>query len=276
MQYVYGGCNNELRLSVKRMAVDVRRTDRRESRYAALIMTMVLSALPFCASAEDRQTRVQVADPYLELHTGPGRGYPVFHVSDRGDWVTLLKRHTDWFKVSTEKGKEGWVSRDQMENTLSEAGVKTTFRDTLFDDYLLRRVEFGFSAGQLDSDALLTAHVGYGLSQNYSVELSLAQAVGTYSSTSLFYGSLLAQPFPEWRVAPFFSLGLGRFHNTPKSTLVGGSEVDANMASSGLGVRAYVTRRFIMRADYRRHVAFISQNSMHEFNEWSLGLSLFF
>lgn len=258
------------------VAVEVRCTSRRESRYVALVMLMVLSILSFSALAEDGQTRVQVADPYLELHTGPGRGFPVFYVVDRGEWVALLKRHTDWFKVKTEKGKEGWVSRDQMENTLSEAGIKTTFRDTLFDDYILRRVEFGFGAGQLDSDALLTAHVGYGISQNFSVELTLAQAVGTYSSTSLFYGSLLAQPFPEWRVAPFFSLGLGRFHNTPKATLVGGAEVDANMANTGLGVRAYVTRRFIVRADYRRHVVFISENRISEFNEWSLGLSLFF
>lgn len=258
------------------VAVAVRYTHRRESRYAALIILMVLSILPFCARAEDGQTRVQVADPYLELHTGPGRGYPVFHVADRGKWVALLKRHTDWFKVRTEKGKEGWVSREQMESTLSEAGVKTTFRDTLFDDYLVRRVEVGFGAGQLDSDALLTAHAGYGISQNFSVELTLAQAVGNFSSTTLFYGSLLAQPFPEWRVAPFLSLGLGRFHNTPKATLVGGAEVDANMANTGLGVRAYVTRRFIVRADYRRHVVFIGQNSMNEFNEWSLGLSLFF
>jgi len=258
------------------VAVEARCTNRRESRYAALVMLMVLSALSVCVCAEDGQPRVQVADPYLEMRTGPGRGYPVFHVVDRGEWVTLQMRQTDWFKVRTEKDKEGWVSRDQMENTLSEAGVKTTFRDTLFDDYLLRRVEVGFGAGQLDSDALLTAHIGYGISQNFSVELTLAQAVGTYSSTSLFYGSLLAQPFPEWRVAPFFSLGLGRFHNTPKATLVGGAETDANLANTGLGVRAYVTRRFIVRADYRRHVVFISENRMSEFNEWSLGLSFFF
>jgi hypothetical protein len=259
------------------MAVaEARYTHRRESNYVALAMLMVLSVLSFCTWAEEVPTRVQVADPYLELHTGPGRGYPVFYVADRGEWVKLLKRHTDWFKVRTDKDKEGWVSRDQMESTLNEAGVKTTFRDTLFDDYLLRRVEVGFGAGQLDSDALLTAHVGYGISPNFSVELTLAQAVGNYSSTALYYGSLLAQPFPEWRVAPFFSLGLGRFHNTPKATLVGGAEVDANMANTGLGVRAYVTRRFILRADYRRHVAFISENRINEFNELSLGISLFF
>jgi uncharacterized protein YgiM (DUF1202 family) len=57
--------------------------------------------------------RVQVADAFLELHTGPGRGYPVFHVAARGEWVAITLRHTDWFQVRTDKGVEGWVLRRQ-------------------------------------------------------------------------------------------------------------------------------------------------------------------
>ncbi|HZV92245.1 MAG TPA: hypothetical protein VFF72_03455, partial [Caldimonas sp.] len=42
---------------------------------------------------------LQVADPYLEMRTGPGRGYPVFFVVQRNDWIEIELRHTDWFRV---------------------------------------------------------------------------------------------------------------------------------------------------------------------------------
>ena len=75
-----------------------------------------------------------MADPYIELHTGPGRGFPIFHVVDRNDWVEIIKRKTDWFKVRTSNDKTGWVERSQMERTLTEAGRFKSFRDVLIND----------------------------------------------------------------------------------------------------------------------------------------------
>ena len=77
-------------------------------------------------------------------------------------------------------------------------------------------------------------------------------------------------------MSPFFSLGLGKFKNTPKATLVGGIETDSNLANAALGAHYYLTRRFIVRADYRRHVVFIDESRINEYNELSLGISLFF
>src|SRR5690242_13048031 len=48
---------------------------------------------PASAASPDR---LQVAEPYLELRTGPGRGYPVFFVAARGEWIEIEMRHTDW------------------------------------------------------------------------------------------------------------------------------------------------------------------------------------
>lgn len=220
--------------------------------------------------------RVVVADPYLELHTGPGRGYPIFFVAERGERVEILKRRTDWFKVKTGKGKEGWVSREQMENTLTEAGVQRSFRDVLLEDYLQRHVEAGVAVGRFEGDVVMTTRVGYGLTENLSTELTVSQVIGNFSSSRLVYLSLLSQPFPEQRVAPFFAIGAGQFKNTPKATLVGAKTVHSDMASAGLGARAYLTRRFIVRADYRTQVAFLNHARATEYNEWSLGLSFFF
>ena len=41
--------------------------------------------------ADEEYYRVIVDEAYLELHTGPGRGYPVFHVVDRGMEVEVTQ-----------------------------------------------------------------------------------------------------------------------------------------------------------------------------------------
>ena len=40
-------------------------------------------------AAEDKPLVVELVDPYIEMHSGPGRGYPIFHVVDRGESVAL-------------------------------------------------------------------------------------------------------------------------------------------------------------------------------------------
>lgn len=234
----------------------------------------LLLALSSTASAATVQ--LEIIDPYLELHTGPGRGFPVFHVVDRGERVTLASRKTDWFLVQTEKGLEGWASRQSLEKTLTTAGLPATFRDTLLDDYLQRHLEIGYSVGSLDmADPMLTVRVGYRFSPNLALEFDYAQSAGNFSSSTFAYFSLVSQPFPEWRVSPFFSLGLGRYHYTPKQTLIGEAEVESNLGNVGIGVNVYVSSRFIIRGDYRRHLAYIDVNRINEYNELSLGLSFF-
>ena len=219
---------------------------------------------------------VQVVEPYLELYTGPGRGYPVTQVIERGEYVEILMRKTDWFKVRTSQDKEGWVSRKQMEATVTEAGVPIQLGDSLTEDVRRRRFEAGFSGGLLEGDAFMMLRAGYKFQENLTGEFTIGQSSGDYSSSQLYYASVLSEPFPEWRLSPFFSLGLGRLRNTPKATLVNAIETDSNMANAALGARYYLTRRFIVRGDYRRHVVFIDESRINEYNELSLGISLFF
>src|SRR5687768_6674878 len=129
-------------------------TLRRFLRYTLWSIVIGSAMLGGVQAAEADPERVQIADPYLEMHTGPGRGYPVFFVVERSDWVNILSRHADWFKVRTDGGKEGWVARAQLELTLTAAGVGKTFRDILVDDYLRRRLEMGLAWGQFNSDPM--------------------------------------------------------------------------------------------------------------------------
>src|ERR1700704_4649053 len=109
----------------------------------SLVVFAVLAAGPVRAADGPVSEQVQVTDPYLELHTGPGRGYPVFFVVARGESVDIELRHTDWYRVRTAGGKLGWVHRKQLETTLTAGGGTKTFRDIALDDYLSRRVQLG-------------------------------------------------------------------------------------------------------------------------------------
>ena len=58
------------------------------------------------APADDpaKSERLTVADPFIEIHTGPGRGYPVFFVVPRGEAIVVTMRRTDWYRVRTPEG----------------------------------------------------------------------------------------------------------------------------------------------------------------------------
>lgn len=228
------------------------------------------------ARAEEHSLRVQVTDPYIELRTGPGRGFPVFYASDRGEWIEILKRKTDWYKVRLDSGKEGWVNRAQLENTLTEAGARTTFRDLMLTDYLHRRLEAGFAWGRFEKDPVLVVRVGYALTPNLFAELSASQVTATFSSTSLLQVNLMASPYADRRISPFFTLGAGHYRQTPKVTLVNAPEVSVTSANAGLGVRIYLTRNFLVRADFREHMAPVNDNRVDSFREWTIGLGIFF
>jgi len=244
---------------------------------AALALFFFVLSMCWSSQLLADDVQLEVTDPYLELHTGPGIGFPIFHVVDRGERIVLRKRKTDWYYISTANGFEGWASRHSLESTLTSAGVRATFRDTLLDDYLNRHLEIGFAIGSLDLvDPMIGVRAGYRIRENLAVELGYAQAAGNFSSSTFTHLSLVSHPFPEWRLSPFFALGVGRYRNTPKQTLIGTQESEAWLGNVAAGVNWYVTGQFVLRAEYRRHAVYQDVSRINEFNEYSLGVSLFF
>ncbi len=219
---------------------------------------------------------VAVADPYLELHTGPGRGYPVFWVVDRGMHVTVLMRRTDWFKVRTDRGVEGWVARANMLATLEISGEKVDLQEPARDDYRTRRWEGAIYLGDFGGADEISISAGYALSDNLSAELTASHAIGRFSD-SLMGGLGLAHVFaPEWRISPLVTIGTGMIHTSPHATLVRTQDRTDQFAFVGIGARAYLTRRFSTRLEYRSNVVFTSRNDNEEISEWKLGFAFFF
>ena len=228
------------------------------------------------ASAEELFPEVKVADPYIEMHTGPGEGYPIFNVVDRGNFVEVIKRKTDWFKVRTAKGKTGWVARAQMEKTLLPSGAVTELADAAIGDFSSRRWESGLIGGTFNGAPVMTLYGAYVMNANLTAELSASQVSGEYSSSVLVNANLVSSPFPKWRYSPFFTLGMGQITTKPSVTLIQAEDSQDLTAHMGLGVKVYLTRRFILRAEYKNYVGFSSDDDNEEFEEWKAGFAFFF
>jgi len=228
------------------------------------------------ARAEGLAERVQVTDPYIELHTGAGRGYPVFFVASREEWIEILLRHTDWFKVRTAGGKVGWVQREQLERTLAEGGGKRTFRDVLLDDYLRRRVQMGAGWGRFKKEPMLKLWSSYRLSETLSVEGSIGQVQGVFSGTDFWHLNLMADPWSDRRLSPFLGIGFGKFKNVPNASLVGAIPTNAKLADAVVGARWHISDRFMLRADYTLYTLYESDNRTTEYRAITAGVSFFF
>jgi len=220
--------------------------------------------------------RLQITEAYLELRTGPGRGYPVFFVAGRDEWIAIELRHTDWYKVRTDGGKVGWVSRQQLESTLTAGGVRKSFRDILLDDYLTRRVQMGVAWGRFKSEPMLKLWSSYRLSETLSVEGTLGQVQGVFSGTDFWHINLLAEPWSDRRFSPFAGVGFGKFKNFPNLSLVGAETTDAKLAGAVIGVRYHLSDRFVLRADYSLYTAFVSDAHSAEYRAFTAGISFFF
>lgn len=245
----------------------------------SVLFLILLCQLPLAsiASGAERQHReVVIEDPYIEMHTGPGRGYPIFFVAERGEQVGLLKRRTDWFKVETERGQEGWVHRDQLATTLNLDGTAFELPAYGLADHAERRWEVGALYGDFGGANVISTYGARNFTPNLSGEIWVSQALGRFSDSTIVTANIVHLMYPEWRASPYFTLGAGVIDTEPKATLVATVDRSDSLAHAGVGVRTYLTRRFVFRAEYKTHVVFTSRDDNQEVREWKAGFSFFF
>jgi uncharacterized protein YgiM (DUF1202 family) len=239
-----------------------------------ILVCQLLCASAVQARGEHRELTVQ--DPYIEMHTGPGRGYPIFYVAERGESIAVLRRRTDWYQVQGPRGEQGWVPSEQLERTLELDGQQFEAGRSTLDDYAGRRWEAGVSYGDFGGANVISMFGSYSLTGNLSFELSLSEALGRYSDSTMSNLNIVHSMFPERRASPYFTLGAGTIHTEPKATLIATVDRTDSLAHAGFGVRTYLTRRFVFRAEYKTYVVFTSRDDNEEIREWKAGFSFFF
>lgn len=217
-----------------------------------------------------------VAEPFLELRTGPGRGYPVTQVVARDESVDVLFRRTDYFKVRTERGVEGWASARDMQKTLLADGSPFTLELGDRSGFQTHRWELGASVGDFDGANLVSAFSALSLNDNLKVEIGGSQYLGEQRNGYMIDAALVHVFAPEWRLSPFVTVGGGIFRvekDAQRPNLVDRTDESAYV---GVGARVYLTRRFFLRGEYKERVIFTSRNDNEELREWKVGLAFFF
>ena len=228
------------------------------------------------AATPPAEVILTVTEPYAELHTGPGRGYPVFDIAKKNTRLTLFYRQTDWFKVKTDEGKIGWVLRTDIEQSLAAVSFAKTTRDRVFDEYLHDRFDIGLAAGSFDGDLVLTMRTRYAWRPSFAGELSLAQISGTYNTSYVYSAQLLTQPRRFGRVTPFLAFGVGWLNDTPRATLVDRNDTWSPTGIVGIGVQYQLTPNVSLRADYHSYTVFVDSNRTLDFNEYNAGFAFLF
>jgi len=190
--------------------------------------------------------------------------------------LEVLKQRTDWYKVRAGNGVEGWASVDSMSRTMQPDGRPAKIENPDRDDFSERRREVGVLLGDFDGANAVSAYVSWLFTPNLSAEISGTHLTGRFSNGWMANVNIVHQPFPEWRISPFFTLGTGVLQINPKATLVAAEDRTDQTAHAGLGLRAYVSKRLLLRAEYKSYVVFTSRDDNEEVSEWKAGISFFF
>jgi Bacterial SH3 domain len=240
-----------------------------------LALVLLVQALHLgLANAAEKYLVLVVTDPYLEMHSGPGRGYPVVYVIGRDELVTVLYSRTDWFKVRSPRGYEGWVRRTDLARTLLASGEPAPIPP--YPDFATHRWELGAGYGVYNHENLVTTYVDFGLTASLDVEAVAEQAFGTLDNRYIASIGLRHTFVPEWKwFSPTAGLGTAYQYiqdKVPPAPL----QAHQQMAYVSLGARGFITRRFMWRADWRHYVVFNDLNVYEDLEEWKLDLAVFF
>jgi hypothetical protein len=242
---------------------------------AGLLALVALFLTPAVSSAREH-LQVFVTAPYLELHSGAGRGYPVFNVVPRDESVLVLFRRTDWFKVRTRRGVEGWAAQRDMLKTVLADGTPFTFDLGDRSGFTSHRFELGMFAGEWGGATLISAYGSFAFNSQLALELAGGQYLGKFTNGETVDIGLAHVLVPEWRLSPFFTIGTGIVHIEPKATLVQPSDRTEQTAYVGAGLRFYLTRRFFLRGEFKSHYIFTNRNQNERADEWKMGFAFFF
>jgi hypothetical protein len=247
------------------------------ARHLALAGLLLLITLGAPARSSAREyLQLFVTEPYLELHTGPGRGYPVFHVVARDASVDVLFRRTDWFKVRTERGVEGWASQSDLLKTVLADGTPFVFPLGDRAGFSSHTWEMGIFAGQYGAATLISGYAAFSFNSQLQLEAAVGNFLGKFTNGVTGDIGFAHIILPEARVSPFLTLGVGLVHTEPKATLVQPANRTEQSAYVGGGLRYYLTRRFFLRAEYKAHWIFTRRNVNEEADEWKLGFAFFY
>jgi hypothetical protein len=230
---------------------------------------------PYIAVADEQPIKLTIEASYIELHSGPGSGYPVLNVIEKGELVELLVKRTSWLKVKDQRNNIGWLNQDDLVD-LSNQGTKIDQFEFTAADFQNRNYEVGVMYGEFDDSNFYNIHLGYSLSPVFSSEISIGKALGNISDSDLYEVMLISQPFPELIVTPYVGVGAGIIETKPHSVLADSENRQDTLIAAAIGFKYHLARNFLLRAEYKYSLVLTDRDENEEVQTWKLGFSVFF
>ncbi|HAW93229.1 MULTISPECIES: hypothetical protein [unclassified Arsukibacterium] len=236
-------------------------------RWFGLIMIFVLVA-PALAQ------QVVVQKDYVDLRTGPGRGYPVVEVALKDDSLQLLMQRTGWVKVQFRQ-QQLWLAAADL-NYLYPPGAEQSITALWQAEQNQRQWQLGLAAGDFAGTSYYQLSGSYLFSDVVAVELSAGQGSGQQASSQQYLLQLSVSPWPHWQVSPYVALGGGVLLTRPRTVLVQTEERRSPLATMEFGLNYPLTERAQANLRYRRTLVSTDRDINEETNTWLIGLRLAF
>ena len=234
----------------------------------------------FCSgkllAEESRDNSLLISVAFVELHSGPGVGYPVLHVVEKGEYLTVKVKRTSWLKVTDKRGNTGWLHQDELLGLTTPQGEKLTSAEISWDDFQDRDYEVGVMYGDFDGAHFYNTQFAYLFTSVFSGEVSVGKALGTISDSDLYEVMLISQPMPELLISPYLGIGGGVIKTKPHSVLVDSEKRQDTLMSAAFGLKYHLARNFLLRAEYKYSLVLTDRDDNEEIQVWKLGFSVFF
>lgn len=243
----------------------------------AATITVFLCALGVSPkSTADEPIKVEITATFIDVHSGPGNGYPIVNALEQGEVVELLKQRTGWVKIVNKRGRTGWVKASDINQSKGVNGETVAFTTPGIDQFPNRRFELGFAAGDFEGSDLVNIYLGWHPHKNLALELHASEIVGDFSDSRAYTANIVLKPFPTWRLSPFVTLGGGTINIQPDTNLVDTQERNNNILQAGIGLNLYVSHRFVARLQYNNNKLITDRDDNEEIDEWRFGLTAFY
>ncbi|WP_196137846.1 SH3 domain-containing protein [Aliikangiella sp. G2MR2-5] len=256
---------------------------KRAAFYGVLLFSTSVFKVPFAVAESQNDSNssveLEVIDPYLEVHTGPGQGYPVIYTVEQGEKIFISTRRPDWYEISTEDGHSGWVKASQIARTLLPTGEPVDLPSVSYGDYLERSLYVGlnvgqFSSGELESSDTFSFLAGFRAFSWGAVEIEQSQFYNADYRGQYFGINFKLEPFSDWVVSPVLTLGGGEMEVTVQPKQLLSIEQD-DYFHYGIGASYYLGRNFVMNINFDKYDISTEQSDKSA-NRWNLGFNAFF
>ncbi len=241
---------------------------------------LLLLAGQSIANNQESKTQLEVIDAYADVHSGPGRGFPVFYTIEKGEKIEVLTRRPDWYEIKTESGKIGWVTANQISRTIQTTGEPADLPSVGYGDYIKNSWVTGFSTGQfaggdLEGYEIFSITGGYRFLSWLGADLEFGRLFGADGSGDFYGTNVYLEPAAHWKLSPYVTFGVGEISVGSQPQLVDFSEESSSYDGYGIGASFYLGRNFVVKGEYRWY-SVSTDIETEDLEAWKIGFNTFF